>query len=57
MLGSELLVAPVFREDGEVTYYLPAGQWEQYITGETAKGGRWITEKHGFLSLPVYVKK
>jgi Alpha-glucosidases, family 31 of glycosyl hydrolases len=57
MLGSNLLVAPVFREDGEVTYYLPEGDWEQYITGEVVKGGRWITEKHGFLSLPIYVKK
>jgi len=56
MLGSKLLVAPVFREDGEVTYYLPEGEWKQYITGENVKGGRWITEKHGFLSLPLFEK-
>jgi len=57
MLGSDLLVAPVFREDGEVTYYLPAGEWKQYLTGETVKGGRWITEKHGFLSLPLFERR
>jgi alpha-D-xyloside xylohydrolase len=57
MLGSNLLAAPVFREDGEVTYYLPAGEWKQYFSGETVKGGRWITEKHGFLSLPLFEKK
>jgi len=57
MLGGDLLVAPVFSEDNIVTYYLPEGDWKQYITGETIKGGRWITEKHGFLSMPVLVRQ
>jgi alpha-D-xyloside xylohydrolase len=56
MLGGDLLVAPVFSEDNEVTYYLPEGDWKQYITGETIKGGRWVTEKHGFLSMPILVR-
>jgi len=57
MLGGDLLVAPVFSEDNEVTYYVPEGEWKQYITGETIKGGRWITEKHGFLSMPILVRE
>ncbi|MCL2444488.1 MAG: alpha-xylosidase, partial [Treponema sp.] len=56
MLGSDLLVAPVFTEDGEVTYYLPEGQWTQVITGEKTNGNCWKTEKHGFLSLPIWRK-
>ncbi|MDR2701826.1 MAG: alpha-xylosidase [Spirochaetaceae bacterium] len=56
MLGPDLLVAPVFSEDGEVSYYLPEGEWKQILTGETVHGGRWITEKHGFLSLPLLVR-
>jgi len=56
MLGGDLLVAPVFSEDNNVTYYLPEGEWKQYITGEKIKGGRWITENHGFLSMPVLVR-
>jgi alpha-D-xyloside xylohydrolase len=56
MLGPDLLVAPVFSEDNEVTYYLPEGEWKQYLTGETIKGGRWITEKHSFLSMPILVR-
>jgi alpha-D-xyloside xylohydrolase len=56
MLGPDLLVAPVFSEDNEVTYYLPEGEWKQYLTGETIKGCRWITEKHGFLSMPILVR-
>nr|AGS51526.1 alpha-xylosidase [uncultured bacterium contig00004] len=60
MLGSNLLVAPVFSESGEVTYYLPEGEWTQVITGETVtvgganRGGCWKTEKHGFLSIPIW---
>ena len=56
MLGDRLLVAPVFREDGEVTYYLPAGDWFSLLTGERVTGGGWRTEKHGFLSLPLMVR-
>ena len=56
MLGDRLLVAPVFRESGEVTYYVPEGTWYSLMTGEKIAGGRWRTEKHGFLSLPLLVK-
>jgi alpha-D-xyloside xylohydrolase len=56
MLGPDLLVAPVFSEDNEVTYYLPNGEWKQHLTGESAQGGRWITEKHDFFSLPLWAR-
>jgi alpha-D-xyloside xylohydrolase len=56
MLGPDLLVAPVFSEDGEVSYYLPEGEWKQLLTGETVKGGSWRTEKHGFLSMPLWLR-
>lgn len=54
MLGPDLLVAPVFTASGEVTFYLPAGQWRNYFTDEIIEGGRWLTETHGFKSLPLY---
>ncbi|MDR0442956.1 MAG: alpha-xylosidase [Treponema sp.] len=56
MLGTDLLVAPVFSEDGEVSYYLPAGDWKNLLTGETVKGGCWKTEKHGYMSMPLLVR-
>ncbi|WP_029262307.1 MULTISPECIES: alpha-xylosidase [unclassified Microbacterium] len=56
MLGSDLLVAPVFAEGGEVEFYLPAGEWTSLLTGETVTGGGWRREKHGFDSLPLYVR-
>jgi alpha-D-xyloside xylohydrolase len=56
MLGPDLLVAPVFCEGGEASYYLPDGEWTRLLTGETVKGGCWKSEKHGFLSLPLLVR-
>ncbi|OXM83474.1 alpha-xylosidase [Paenibacillus rigui] len=56
MLGDSLLVAPIFREDGEVTYYIPAGRWTHFLTGETLEGGRWVREQHHYFSLPLLVK-
>ncbi|HEU5014264.1 MAG TPA: alpha-xylosidase, partial [Roseiflexaceae bacterium] len=56
MLGDALLVAPVFSEDGMVTYYLPAGRWTRYLTGEVVEGGRWVREQHGFMSVPLLVR-
>ncbi|MET0812815.1 MAG: TIM-barrel domain-containing protein, partial [Microbacterium sp.] len=56
MLGSELLVAPVFTESGEVEFYLPEGPWTSLITGETVEGGRWLRETHGYRSLPLYAR-
>lgn len=57
MLGDSLLVAPVFSEDGEAQYYLPQGTWTNYLTGETAEGGCWRTEKHDYLSVPLWARE
>ena len=56
MLGDSLLVAPIFNDQGIAQYYLPAGKWTNYLTGETAEGGVWRKEKHGYLSIPLWVK-
>ncbi|MCL2128214.1 MAG: alpha-xylosidase [Treponema sp.] len=62
MLGPDLLVAPVFGEEGEVSYYLPEGEWIGLLTGEkitagpAGRGGSWRTETHGFFSLPLWVR-
>jgi alpha-D-xyloside xylohydrolase len=54
MLGSNLLVAPVLAESGEVDFYLPAGKWVHLLSGEEREGG-WHRTKHGFLDMPLYV--
>ncbi len=56
MLGPSLLVAPVFSEDGQTSFYLPEGRWTHLLSGEVVDGGRWRKEKHGFQSLPLYAR-
>ena len=56
MLGEALLVAPVFNSDGLVSYYLPKGQWTNYLTGEKVVGGCWRQEKHDYMSIPLMVR-
>ena len=57
MLGDSLLVAPVFRSNGEVSYYLPAGRWTHLISGEEHEGGRWYNETYDYFSLPLFVRE
>jgi alpha-D-xyloside xylohydrolase len=57
MLGGSLLVAPVFREDGEAEYYLPKGRWTHLLSGETREGEKWYRETYDYFSLPLYVRE
>lgn len=56
MLGDSLLVAPVFSEQGDVTYYLPEGRWTHLLSGQTVEGGKWRKENYDFFSLPLFVR-
>lgn len=55
--GGNILTAPIFREDGIANYYLPAGAWTNYLTGETREGGVWVEEHHDYLSIPLWVRE
>lgn len=57
MLGDSLLVAPIFNEDSFAEYYLPEGRWTNFLTGEEREGGKWYSEKHGYLSIPLYARE
>lgn len=57
MLGDSLLVAPIFNENSMAEYYLPEGSWTDFLTGEVREGGRWYRERHGYLSIPLYVRE
>lgn len=57
MLGDNLLVAPIFNEEGMGDFYLPAGNWTDFFTGEEMTGGRWIRQKYDYLSIPLMVKE
>jgi alpha-D-xyloside xylohydrolase len=57
MLGDNLIVAPIFNEEGMAEYYVPEGNWTNFLTGEPVAGGRWVREHHDYLSIPCLVKE
>ncbi|WP_433074789.1 alpha-xylosidase [Dactylosporangium sp. CA-052675] len=56
MLGPDLLVAPVFSDEGDVEFYLPGGVWTSYLDGTTVSGPGWVRQRHDFSSLPLLVR-
>ena len=56
MLGDNLLVAPVFTDDGQVSFYVPEGRWTHFLNGETYEGGRWYKETYSYMSLPLLAR-
>jgi alpha-D-xyloside xylohydrolase len=57
MVGSQILAAPVFEEDGIVEFYLPPGRWFDFWEGKAVEGGRWVKETYGFLACPLFVRE
>jgi alpha-D-xyloside xylohydrolase len=57
MLGSSLMVAPVFRDDDVAEYYLPRGKWTNFLTGKVIEGGRWQRETVDFMHVPLFVRE
>ena len=56
MLGDNLLVAPIFKESGEVEYYLPKGKWVNILNDQVLDGGEWKKENHDYFSIPLLMK-
>lgn len=56
LLGDDLLVAPVFTADGTIDYYVPAGAWTHFLTGQRIEGPGWVRERHDFASVPLLVR-
>lgn len=56
MLGNSLLTAPVFREDGSVSFYVPEGAWTDIQTGEVFQGLRWYSRSYDYKHLPLLAR-
>lgn len=63
MLGPNLLVAPVFSAEGEVTFYVPqtgincTAKWRSWFEyTKIYEEGRWYKETHSFDTLPLLVR-
>lgn len=57
MLGKNLLVAPIFNENGQVSYYLPKGKWTNILTHQTYNGNQWIHETYDYMNLPLLARE
>ena len=56
MLGEDLLVAPIFNEEGSVDFYVPEGKWTNYLTNEVYQGLRFYEQTYDYMHLPLLVK-
>lgn len=58
MLGNNLLVAPIFNDQGKGQFYVPEtqGKWISILNGESYEGGKWYQEKFDELTLPVLAR-
>ncbi|HAK46019.1 MAG TPA: alpha-xylosidase [Spirochaeta sp.] len=56
MLGSSLLVAPVFNEEGLAQYFLPKGNWVSLLSNNIYEGNTWVEETHDYFSIPLLLK-
>ncbi len=57
MLGDNLLVAPIFNDEGKVSYYLPEGKWTNILTNEVKIGGKYYSEYYDYFTLPLMAKE
>jgi alpha-D-xyloside xylohydrolase len=56
MFGGNLLVAPIFNEEGIAEFYLPEGDWVDIISGETFTGKQFYTKQYSYMALPLLAK-
>lgn len=57
MLGDQILVSPIFNEQGLGSFYLPKGRWQHLLTGESAEGGSWVKAQYDYFNLPLFVRE
>ena len=58
MLGDNLLVAPIFNETGDASFYVPKteGVWTDYLSGKRYDGGKWYHENCDYFHLPLLAR-
>ncbi|OAL54160.1 hypothetical protein IQ07DRAFT_619356 [Pyrenochaeta sp. DS3sAY3a] len=56
MLGDALLVAPVFSAEGDVTYYVPEGEWYGILDGKVRTGPAYVSERYDFFGVPLLLR-
>ena len=56
MLGPSVMVCPVYSGAGNVTFYVPAGNWTNLLTREVITGPRIVSRKAEISEIPLYIR-
>lgn len=56
MLGSSLLVCPVLSRNNQITAYIPAGIWTDFMTREKIRGPKYLVRTIDPDTIPVFVR-
>jgi len=51
------MVAPVFNDKSIAEYYLPEGDWTDFLSGEKRVGGKWYKENCPYSNVPLFVRE
>jgi len=57
MFGDSLMVAPVFNDKSIAEYYLPEGDWTDFLSGEKRAGGKWYKENCPYSNVPLFARE
>jgi len=57
MFGERLLAAPIFNADSLAQYYLPEGDWTDFLSGGKKAGGKWYQESCDYLNVPLFARE
>lgn len=57
MLGDNIMVSPVFNEEGIGEFYLPKGNWTNIITNREYNGNSYYTEECDYFNIPTLVRE
>lgn len=57
MFGKDILISPIFNDQGVAEYYLPHGHiWTHFLNNQIISDAGWKTEKYDYFSLPIFVR-
>jgi alpha-D-xyloside xylohydrolase len=56
MLGSKLLIAPIFSETGRRSVYIPQGKWVDFYDKRVVEGPTWVSVEEPISRIPIFVR-
>lgn len=56
MLGSSVMICPAMSGSGNISFYVPAGKWTNFLTREVVQGPRILSRKVEMREIPIYIR-